>query len=199
MDCVVAYHFFHLAVTHGVYHYWYFGLTVTFVLLPSLTMTGFSLRWYLQDAENAELPEVPTWRWILRILMLLLQVCIILTYFLSVHIFKKKFSIFSIFFFFFLLNFFFFMFFPFFLQIAPILRYVDSMRYGLQSRKFGSIEGKTDDFEEKKSARVQRIKNYKLMVYEDSDATLLRLFECFMESAPQLILQVCLEVKFGQN
>ena len=88
---------------------------------------------------------------------------------------------------------------PFFLQIAPILRYVDSMRYGLQSRKFGSIEGKTDDFEEKKSARVQRIKNYKLMVYEDSDATLLRLFECFMESAPQLILQVCLEVKFGQN
>ena len=180
MDCVVAYHFFHLAVTHGVYHYWYFGLTVTFVLLPSLTMTGFSLRWYLQDAENAELPEVPTWRWILRILMLLLQVCIILTYFLSVHIFKKKFFRFS-------------------LQIAPILRYVDSMRYGLQSRKFGSIEGKTDDFEEKKSARVQRIKNYKLMVYEDSDATLLRLFECFMESAPQLILQVCLEVKFGQN
>ena len=78
MDCVVAYHFFHLAVTHGVYHYWYFGLTVTFVLLPSLTMTGFSLRWYLQDAENAELPEVPTWRWILRILILLLQVCIAL-------------------------------------------------------------------------------------------------------------------------
>ena len=64
------------------------------------------------------------------------------------------------------------------------------MRYGLQSRKFGSIEAKSDDFEEKKSAREQRIKNYKLMVYEDSDATLLRLFECFMESAPQLILQV---------
>ena len=147
MDCVVAYHFFHLAVTHGVYHYWYFGLTVTFVLLPSLTMTGFSLRWYLQDAENAQLPEVPTWRWILRILMLLLQ-------------------------------------------IAPILRYVDSIRYGLQSRKFGEIEGQSEDLEEKKAAREQRIKNYKLMVYEDADATLLRLFECFMESAPQLILQV---------
>lgn len=28
------------------------------------------------------------------------------------------------------------------------------------------------------------------MVYEDADATLLRLFECFMESAPQLVLQV---------
>ncbi len=31
---------------------------------------------------------------------------------------------------------------------------------------------------------------YILMVYEDADATLLRLFECFMESAPQLVLQV---------
>lgn len=117
MDCVVAYHFFHLAVTHGVYHYWYFGLTVTFVLLPSLTMTGFSLRWYLQDAENAELPEVPTWRWILRILMLLLQVCIILTYFLSVHIFKIKiFKIFN-FLFLFLLNFFVTCFSPFFYRL----------------------------------------------------------------------------------
>jgi hypothetical protein len=28
------------------------------------------------------------------------------------------------------------------------------------------------------------------MVYEDADATLLRLFECFMESAPQLVLQI---------
>ena len=74
MDCVVAYHFFHLAIDHGVYHYWYFGLTVTFVLLPSLTMTGFSLRWYLMDAENSELPETPTWKWILRIAVLLFQV-----------------------------------------------------------------------------------------------------------------------------
>ena len=28
MDCVVAYYFYHLAVDHGIYHYWYFGLTV---------------------------------------------------------------------------------------------------------------------------------------------------------------------------
>ena len=64
------------------------------------------------------------------------------------------------------------------------------MRYGLQSRKFGRIEAKCTNLEEKKAAREQRIKNYTLMVYEDADATLLRLFECFMESAPQLILQV---------
>lgn len=45
MDCAVAYYFYHLAAEHGIYHYWYFGLTVSFVLLPSLTMTGFSLRY----------------------------------------------------------------------------------------------------------------------------------------------------------
>ena len=44
MDCAVAYYFYHLAAEHGIYHYWYFGLTVSFVLIPSLTMTGFSLR-----------------------------------------------------------------------------------------------------------------------------------------------------------
>ena len=76
MDCIVAIHFFHLGAIHGVYHYWYFGLTVTFVLLPSLTMTGFSLRWYLNDAENLQLPPVPTWKWILRIIVLLFQVSI---------------------------------------------------------------------------------------------------------------------------
>ena len=46
MDCVVAYYFYHLAVDHGIYHYWYFSLTLVFIVLPSLTMTGFSFRWY---------------------------------------------------------------------------------------------------------------------------------------------------------
>ena len=58
--------FLDTGVSHGIYHYWYFGLTVTFILLPSLTMTGFSFRWYLMDADNSQLPEVPMWRWILR-------------------------------------------------------------------------------------------------------------------------------------
>ena len=54
MDCAVAFYFYHLGVSHGVYHYWYCGLTITFVLLPSLTMTGFSLRWYLMDEVGEE-------------------------------------------------------------------------------------------------------------------------------------------------
>ena len=33
------------------------------------------------------------------------------------------------------------------------------------------------------------------MVYEDADATLLRLFESFMESAPQLVLQIYILIK----
>lgn len=156
MDCVVAFHFFHLGINHGVYHYWYGGLTVTFVLLPSLTMTGFSLRWYLMDAENSQLPPVPTWKWILRVIVLLFQ-------------------------------------------IAPILRYIDSMRYGLLSRKFGRLEAKLSGPDEKKRAREQRIQNYTLMVYEDADATLLRLFECFMESAPQLILQIYILIRDPQS
>lgn len=52
---------------------------------------------------------------------------------------------------------------------------------------------------ERKEAREQRIKYYTLMVYEDADATLLRLFECFMESAPQLILQVRYSTKDPSN
>ena len=59
------------------------------------------------------------------------------------------------------------------------------MRYGLLSRKFGQKEAESaENPTEKKKAREQRIKYFTLMVYEDADATLLRLFECFMESLP---------------
>jgi len=111
MDVIVTAYFYHLAVSHGIYHYWYFGLSLAFILVPSLTMTGFSLRWYLIDLDNQSLPkveeeyvaiysyllnpgylaQVPMWRWVLRLAALMLQ-------------------------------------------IAPILRYIDSVRYGLLSR-----------------------------------------------------------------
>lgn len=74
------------------------------------------------------------------------------------------------------------------------------MRFGLKSRKYGKIESECEpDSVERKEAREQRIKYYTLMVYEDADATLLRLFECFMESAPQLILQVRYSTKDPSN
>lgn len=66
-------------------------------------------------------------------------------------------------------------------QIAPILRYYESLQYGLLFRN-------TKDLEEKR-------KMYMKMIYEDADATMLRLFESFMESAPQLMLQMYIITK----
>ena len=80
MDCVVAYYFYHLSSAHGIHHYWYFGLTMVFILLPSLTMTGFSFRWYLMDSDNHQLPEVSLWRWVLRLVVLVLQLAPVLRY-----------------------------------------------------------------------------------------------------------------------
>lgn len=63
------------------------------------------------------------------------------------------------------------------LQLGPILRYVDSLIYGIK-------------FLRSKPNSRERRKYYEYMVYEDTDASMLRLFECFMEAAPQLILQL---------
>jgi len=151
MDCVVAYYFYHLATEHGIYHYWYFGLTTFFIVFPSLTMTGFSFRWYLMDSDSCE-KRVSTTRWIVRL-------CIL------------------------------------FFQIAPILRYMDSIRYGLLSRIEKCREERATSHQERIRHRKDRIHYYTLMVYEDADATLLRLFESFMESAPQLVLQIYILIK----
>ena len=51
------------------------------------------------DGDNEHLPKVPLWRWILRLLALILQ-------------------------------------------LAPVLRYVDSIRYGLLSRQAGTEENR---------------------------------------------------------
>lgn len=63
-------------------------------------------------------------------------------------------------------------------------RYVDTLRYGLQSRR----AKKKRDFSKMGQC-------YARMAYEDADATFLRLFECFMESAPQLVLQLYIMAK----
>ena len=108
MDCVIAYYFYHLSSAHGIHHYWYFGLTVFFIVMPSLTMTGFSFRWYLMDSDNPQLPRVSIWRWLLRLIVLVLQVL-----FISPNTDISAIS---------------------FEQVAPVLRYFDSMRYGILSR-----------------------------------------------------------------
>lgn len=66
-------------------------------------------------------------------------------------------------------------------QVGPILRYYESLQYGLKFRE-------AKDPEDKKAF-------YMKMIYEDADATMLRLFESFMESAPQLMLQMYIITK----
>lgn len=54
-------------------HEGFFTLTVCFIAIPSLTMTGFSLRWYLVDADEKRLPPVSMRRWVIRIVFLVFQ------------------------------------------------------------------------------------------------------------------------------
>lgn len=114
--------------------YWYFTLTTTFIIVPTMVMTGISLRWYVLDSREEGAPQVSWLKWCLRVLLL-------------------------------------------FLQLGPILRYFDSLIYGLKFRR-------------SKANKLEQKKYFQYMIYEDTDATMLRLFECFMEAAPQLVLQV---------
>ena len=43
----------------------------------------------------------------------------------------------------------------------------------------------------------QKLHWYHLMLYEDTDSALLRLIECFMEAAPQLVLQLYIMCVLG--
>ncbi|XP_059055702.1 XK-related protein 6 [Achroia grisella] len=65
------------------------------------------------------------------------------------------------------------------LQMAPILRFTDALIYAVKSRRA----------EHNNDPASQRL-YYSLMLKEDSDAALMRIFECFLEAAPQLVLQI---------
>ncbi|XP_026750351.2 XK-related protein 6 [Galleria mellonella] len=65
------------------------------------------------------------------------------------------------------------------LQMAPILRFTDALIYAVKSRRA----------EHNKDPASQRL-YYSLMLKEDADAALMRIFECFLEAAPQLVLQI---------
>ncbi|CAD5117922.1 DgyrCDS6667 [Dimorphilus gyrociliatus] len=61
------------------------------------------------------------------------------------------------------------------LQFGPVLRYIDTIYYGCKSRR---------------SKGRDRLRAIDMMLYEDVDASMLKLFECFLESAPQLVFQL---------
>ncbi|RZB41721.1 XK-related protein 6 [Asbolus verrucosus] len=73
-------------------------------------------------------------------------------------------------------------------QLAPVLRYFDALQYAIKSKRA----------EKNKDVENQR-KYYELMVKEDSDVALLRVLECFLEAAPQQILQLTIIFSAGRN
>lgn len=61
--------------------YWYFSLTVAFIAIPTLIVTGISLRWYVLDAREEGSPPISAWKWATRVIFLLLQLGPIIRYF----------------------------------------------------------------------------------------------------------------------
>ncbi|KDR18462.1 XK-related protein 6, partial [Zootermopsis nevadensis] len=130
LDINLAYRYFHGGRTE------YFILTVLFILFPALVNTIISIRMYALDKESNSVSKMASRKWVIRILVLLLQ-------------------------------------------LAPVLRYCDSLSYALKSRRA-----------EKQKDSVNQWRYYEKMLKEDCDVALLRVFECFLEAAPQQILQI---------
>lgn len=68
-------------------------------------------------------------------------------------------------------------------QLAPVLRYFDCLKYATRSYQ---CRMNNDQFGQKKY--------YLKMLKEEQDISLLRVFECFLEAAPHLVLQLTLMV-----
>lgn len=122
-------------------NYWWFGLTVSFVVLPSLTVAAFSFAWYISDWKEFHGKGDGTRRWIIRYIFV-------------------------------------------FLQLAPLMRYIDMLVYGIREMKGDPLNS---------SARFQQEKRQR----EEIDSALLRLFKSFMEAAPQLTLQLYILIMEG--
>lgn len=65
------------------------------------------------------------------------------------------------------------------LQLSPLLRYLDTLIYGLRSKVAGA-------------SGIDQLQNtlYRRMLDEDSNGALLRLFHCFLHAAPQAVIQL---------
>lgn len=74
------------------------------------------------------------------------------------------------------------------LQLAPVTHYYETLKYALKARKC-----------KKSGDRAGEKLYYLKMLKEDQDVALLRVFECFLEAAPQQILQLTLMLKHYHN
>ncbi|XP_067119472.1 XK-related protein 4-like [Centruroides vittatus] len=80
-----------------------------------------------------------------------------------------------------------------FIFLGPVIRYLDLLIYGIRSRRNGRSRSDPRDWHSRLPARIEQpddVDYYLLMVHEDRDTALLSLLQSFMESAPQLVLQL---------
>ncbi|XP_061055450.1 XK-related protein 6 [Eubalaena glacialis] len=147
--------------------YGYFGLTLFFVLVPSLLVQSLSFRWFVQDytggglgaveglssrgppmmgavyGRGAGVPATPGAQRLCR---------------LSVWIWLSVIHL---------------------LQMGQVWRYIRTMYLGIQSQR----------------QKEHQRRFYWAMMYEYADVNMLRLLETFLESAPQLVLQLCIMIQ----
>ncbi|KAM9084061.1 XK-related protein 6 [Megaptera novaeangliae] len=147
--------------------YGYFGLTLFFVLVPSLLVQSLSFRWFVQDytggglgaveglssrgppmmgavyGHGAGVPATPGAQRLCR---------------LSVWIWLSVIHL---------------------LQMGQVWRYIRTMYLGIQSQR----------------QKEHQRRFYWAMMYEYADVNMLRLLETFLESAPQLVLQLCIMIQ----
>ncbi|XP_023986626.1 XK-related protein 6 [Physeter macrocephalus] len=147
--------------------YGYFGLTLFFVLVPSLLVQSLSFRWFVQDytggglgaveglssrgppmmgavyGHGAGVPATPGAQRLCR---------------LSVWIWQTVIHL---------------------LQMGQVWRYIRTMYLGIQSQR----------------QKEHQRRFYWAMMYEYADINMLRLLETFLESAPQLVLQLCIMIQ----
>ncbi|XP_068409366.1 XK-related protein 6 [Eschrichtius robustus] len=147
--------------------YGYFGLTLFFVLVPSLLVQSLSFRWFVQDytggglgaveglssrgppmmgavyGHGAGVPATPAAQRLCR---------------LSVWIWLSVIHL---------------------LQMGQVWRYIRTMYLGIQSQR----------------QKEHQRRFYWAMMYEYADVNMLRLLETFLESAPQLVLQLCIMIQ----
>ena len=70
-------------------HNWYFGFTLAFVVIPAVTMSGLSTKWYIKDQNSQHFPPVSKVTWAFRIFCLIFFLSPVARYAICINDEKK--------------------------------------------------------------------------------------------------------------